>query len=223
MYNITRSPLFIKQTKNVDGFLLDKIKKQIRKIIENPKVGKPLKYKRGERTIYIKPFRLIYSVIGENIVLLKFDHKKVFMGMEMNYRKAVFIVTYSKTKKGIEFILLKRKLHWKGWEFPKGGLEKWEEIRKAVVREVKEETGLKVLKVKKFNVFGKYKYSKKLEDRPGFVGQSYVLYSAEVRKRKVKVDGYEHNDFKWLSFEKALKKLTWGNQRKCLKMVNNSL
>lgn len=55
---------------------MDKIEKQIRKIIKNPNVGKPLRYKRGERTIYVKPFRLIYSIRGEEIILLKFDHRK---------------------------------------------------------------------------------------------------------------------------------------------------
>jgi len=39
------------------------------------------------------------------------------------YRKAVFVLLYSKTKKWIEYLLLKRKLHWKGWEFPKGKIE----------------------------------------------------------------------------------------------------
>ena len=67
---VTRSPLFVKQTKHVDDFLLEKLKKQINKILENPEVGKPLKYKRGERTIYIKPFRLTYSIRYEEIILL---------------------------------------------------------------------------------------------------------------------------------------------------------
>lgn len=73
---ITRSPLFIKQTKHLDSFLLEKIKGQIKKILENPYVGKPLKYKRGERSLYIKPFRLIYAIRGDEIILLKFDHRK---------------------------------------------------------------------------------------------------------------------------------------------------
>ena len=72
---VTRSRLFIKQTKQLDNFLLRKLKKQIIKIIENPFAGKPLKYKRGERTIYIKPFRLIYALSGEEIILLKFEHR----------------------------------------------------------------------------------------------------------------------------------------------------
>lgn len=73
---ITRSPTFIKQTKRLDNFLLKKLKMQITKILENPFIGKPLKYMRGERTIYIKPFRLIYAINKDELILLKFDHGK---------------------------------------------------------------------------------------------------------------------------------------------------
>lgn len=73
---ITRSPLFIRETKKLDKTLLDKLKKQVVKIIKNPQVGKPLKYKRNERTIYIKPFRLIYAIIKDELILLKFEHRK---------------------------------------------------------------------------------------------------------------------------------------------------
>ena len=73
---VTRSPLFLKQVKNLDSFILQKLKKQIKKIIENPNVGKPLKYKRGERSLYIKPFRLIYAIRGDEIILLKCGHRK---------------------------------------------------------------------------------------------------------------------------------------------------
>jgi mRNA-degrading endonuclease RelE of RelBE toxin-antitoxin system len=73
---VTRSPTFIKQTKHLDSFLLTKLKKQIKKILENPLVGKPLKYKRGERSLYVKPFRLIYTLRRDELILLKFDHRK---------------------------------------------------------------------------------------------------------------------------------------------------
>lgn len=73
---ITRSPKFLKETKRLDNDLLIKLNKQILKIIENPEIGKPLKYKRGERTIYVKPFRLIYAVQGDELILLKFEHRK---------------------------------------------------------------------------------------------------------------------------------------------------
>lgn len=73
---ITRSSVFIKQTKQIDSFLLQKLKKQIEKIIENPYVGKPLKYRRGEKCLYVCPFRLIYSVKEGELILLKFEHRK---------------------------------------------------------------------------------------------------------------------------------------------------
>ena len=54
----------------------DKIEKQIEKILKNPNIGKPLKHDlKGERTIYIKPFRLIYTVQKDKLILLKFEHR----------------------------------------------------------------------------------------------------------------------------------------------------
>ena len=143
----------------------------------------------------------------------------------MKYRKAVFVVTYSVREDKVEYLLLKRKLHWKGWEFPKGGRDKGEKILDTVKREIKEETGLKALKIKKFDVSGKYKYDRELDDRPGILGQDYKLFSAEVKKGKVKLDKIhkEHSDYKWVGFDKALKMLKWSNQRKCLRIVNKSL
>jgi 8-oxo-dGTP pyrophosphatase MutT (NUDIX family) len=140
----------------------------------------------------------------------------------VKYRKAIFIVTYARTKKGIEYLILKRKLHWKGWEFPKGGIKFFETKRGAVKRELKEETGLNALKVKKFNNSGTYRYNKKFPDRKGFIGQNFQLYATEVKKSKV-VFGREHSDYKWVGFKEALKKLRWPNQRKSLKIVNTLL
>ncbi len=40
----------------------DRIRKQIRKIIQNPEIGKPYRYaRRGERSVYIGNYRLLYS------------------------------------------------------------------------------------------------------------------------------------------------------------------
>jgi len=76
MVRIIPSNIFKKNIKRLNQFERDKIEKQIKKIIKNPNVGKPLKYKRGERTLYIKPFRLIYAVRDDEIILLKFEHRK---------------------------------------------------------------------------------------------------------------------------------------------------
>ncbi|MEK6842287.1 MAG: NUDIX domain-containing protein, partial [Nanoarchaeota archaeon] len=93
----------------------------------------------------------------------------------------------------------------------------------AVKRETKEETGLIPLKIKKFNVHGKYKYRNKISDREGIIGQSYSLYAAEIKKEKIKFDGREHSDFKWVSYSEAMKMLKHSNQKTCLKKVNDWL
>lgn len=60
-----------------DTQLLKRVKKQINKILDNPNLGKPLRYVlKGERTVYIKPYRLIYSVEGDKLFLLRFMHRK---------------------------------------------------------------------------------------------------------------------------------------------------
>jgi len=143
--------------------------------------------------------------------------------MKPKFRRAAFIVTYALTEKGIEYLILKRKLHWNGWEFPKGAKKFYETYKRAVKRELKEETGLRPLKIKKFEIKGEYYYKKELPDRKGYVGQSYVLYAVEVKKEKIELDKIEHLDYKWVKFESALKKLSWRNQRKCLKIVNDWL
>jgi 8-oxo-dGTP pyrophosphatase MutT (NUDIX family) len=140
--------------------------------------------------------------------------------MRGKYRRAVFALVYTKSKDKIEYLLLKRKLHWAGWEFPKGGVERFETKRRAVKREVKEETGLKILRIKKFPIKGYYNYNKSFKDRPGKIGQNFRLFAVEVKGGKISLDKKEHSGFKWMSFNEAEKKLKWGNQKKCLKIVN---
>ncbi|MFA4953522.1 MAG: NUDIX domain-containing protein [Candidatus Pacearchaeota archaeon] len=140
----------------------------------------------------------------------------------MKYRRGIFIVTYTKEKK-IKYLILKRKLHWIGWEFPKGGKKSSESYKKSVKREIFEETGQRLLRIINLNVNGKYKYPKKIEDRPGIIGQTYKLYAVEIKRNKIKIDKLEHSNYMWVDFKDALRKLTWKDQRKCLKIVNSYL
>ena len=52
----------------------EKVKKQIKKIIENPEIGKPMRYGRaGTREVYVGPFRLSYIYLKEENKLVFFD------------------------------------------------------------------------------------------------------------------------------------------------------
>jgi mRNA-degrading endonuclease RelE of RelBE toxin-antitoxin system len=65
-------------TKVKDASVQQKIKKQIKKIINNPEIGKPMKVSRkGTREFYIPPFRLSYLYVDkeDKIVFLDLYHK----------------------------------------------------------------------------------------------------------------------------------------------------
>ena len=159
-------------------------------------------------------------------ILLRIKEKNMFLKrnkMKEKYRQIVFIVTYAEINKETKYLILKRKMHWRGWEFPKGGINFPESRKSAVKREIYEETGKKTLKIKKFNFHGLYKYKKKLIDRKDFVGQAYSLYAVEVKYGKIKLDQSEHSEYKWLSFNDAVNKVTFQNQKRSLGIINKWL
>lgn len=64
----------ISKIKNIE--LKIKIKKLIKKLIQNPELGKPMKYTRkGTRELYSKPFRLSYIYENDSIIILAYYHK----------------------------------------------------------------------------------------------------------------------------------------------------
>ena len=72
------SGIFEKEVKKVkDRRLKERIRKQVQRIRDNPDAGKPLRFAlKGERTVYIKPYRLIYAVAGDEIIFLRFEHRE---------------------------------------------------------------------------------------------------------------------------------------------------
>jgi mRNA-degrading endonuclease RelE of RelBE toxin-antitoxin system len=53
-----------------------KIKLQIKKIVSNPSIGKPMRYDRkGTRESYVSPYRISYVYIKNKIIFLSIYHK----------------------------------------------------------------------------------------------------------------------------------------------------
>ncbi len=75
---ITYAPKFHKQFKKLDKSYILRIKKLIEKIIEDPDIGKPMRYDRkGTREVYLPPFRLSYTYDQnkDNLYFLAIYHK----------------------------------------------------------------------------------------------------------------------------------------------------
>ncbi|MEK6913343.1 MAG: type II toxin-antitoxin system RelE/ParE family toxin [Nanoarchaeota archaeon] len=77
MVDIVYTDKFEKELKKSDNSIKEKAIKQIKKIIENPETGKPLRYNlKGERTVYVWPFRILYTYFENTIHFLRFEHRK---------------------------------------------------------------------------------------------------------------------------------------------------
>lgn len=76
--NVIWTEKFERELKKVkDKTVKGRVKKQIQKILEDPETGKPLRFElKGERSIRIPPYRLIYAVEGDTLYLLRFEHRK---------------------------------------------------------------------------------------------------------------------------------------------------
>ena len=79
MVAVSYDSLFEKRFKKIkDELLKFKVKKQIIKIIENPEIGKPMRYSRKDtREVYVSPFRLSYMYIKneDKVIFLDLYHK----------------------------------------------------------------------------------------------------------------------------------------------------
>ncbi len=143
--------------------------------------------------------------------------------IQNKYKKIVFVVIFRKTQDNIFYLILKRKLGWKGWEFPKCEIKNDESAIKSIKREVKEETGQVPYYIKKYSINGKFVYEKQTDSKSEFVGSKYGLYSAKVKENQIKISSREHSDYKWADLKTAIRYLEWENQRDSLKIVNKKL
>ena len=76
MVEVVYTEKFEREFRKADGSIKEKAVKQINKIILEPEIGKPLRYDlKGERTIYVKPYRIIYSYFNNRINFLRFEHR----------------------------------------------------------------------------------------------------------------------------------------------------
>ncbi len=140
------------------------------------------------------------------------------MPKEISYGAVIF----RKEKDKILYLLLYRKAHEhykEMWGFPRGLIEKGETPEEDIRREVKEETGIEDLKfIKGFKEKVSWFYKK--EGQTIFKQATYFL--AETKTKKVHLS-FEHNDFKWCTFEDAMKLIKFSDTKNVMKMADEFL
>ena len=130
--------------------------------------------------------------------------------------KSAGAVVFRKDKE-IKYLLLHYEA--KHWDFPKGNIEKGEKDEDTVKREVNEETGITDMElVNGFKESLHYFYKLKEET----VSKEVVFYLAKTETEEVKLS-FEHIGFAWLSYENAMKKLTFKNAKDILEKADKFL
>jgi bis(5'-nucleosidyl)-tetraphosphatase len=99
------------------------------------------------------------------------------------------------------------------WDLPKGNIEKGERPVETMVREVREETGITNLKVipgfeRKIEYFYRRDGKK--------VHKTVVFFLAETAVEEVTIS-FEHQDYRWLDFDEAMKTVTYPNARRLIR------
>ena len=126
-------------------------------------------------------------------------------------------VLFNENGDNIEYLLL----HYPTghWEFPKGNREEGETEVDTIKREIKEETAIDNIEF--INGFRKkitYNYKK----RGNLVEKEVIFYLSRTNSKKVKLS-FEHQGYKWLNYDCAIKLLTYKNSKIILKEANSFL
>jgi len=105
------------------------------------------------------------------------------------------------------------------WDFPKGHIEKGEDMVKTTKREVAEETGLKEIEfIEGFKETIRYFFKFQGKTVLKFV----TFYLVKTKEKNVKIS-WEHIGFQWLPYRAALKQLAFENSKEILKKANKFL
>ena len=134
-------------------------------------------------------------------------------------RNKVQVIIFRKNKGSIEFLLLRRIPERGGfWQPVTGGIEKDEDKKEAVIRELREETG-----IKDFIRIIENVYHLKLEGD----GADEYVFGVEISPNtniSLKKNIYlEHDKYEWYKFEKALSLLKWPGNKEGLRRLNKIL
>lgn len=102
------------------------------------------------------------------------------------------------------------------WDFPKGHIESGETEEQAALRELEEETG-----ISDGNLIPGFREAITYFFQRGenTIHKTVAFFLAGTKTNAVRIS-HEHKGFKWLSFDSAMKQLTFENARKRLESAN---
>lgn len=134
----------------------------------------------------------------------------------MKVHPKVMAIIYSDTGK---FLLLKlnpKTMKTSGWYVVTGGVEKGESFEDAVRREVDEETKLQIVDIKPIDYSFEYEWPK-----GSGKNHSEKVFLVKVKHSDVKITGWEHLEYKWVSKKEFIDGVDWwGSKANLISFLN---
>lgn len=128
--------------------------------------------------------------------------------------KSCGAVVYAKNDE-IKYLLLQYEAG--HWDFVKGNVEEGENEKETTIRELREETGIVDARfVEGFKEHITYFYKRS----GSTVFKEVIFFLMETKTSEVKLS-FEHIDFEWLTFQEAMKRLTFKNARDVLQKADD--
>jgi len=137
------------------------------------------------------------------------------------YRRGASAIVFRR-KNGLKLLILHRKLNWTGYEILKGGLKGRESEDNCLKRELREETGIRKYRHVETGYEYRYSWTKAfIKDNNTYRGAHFRLFIVEDldKSGRIRIDRNEHSGYSWVTAKKALKMLTYKDQRDALRFV----
>ncbi len=171
--------------------------------------------KNGEKIWVAAPksTRFIINDIRRAVSFAEGDESKYML--ECLYESSCGAVVFRNIGGEIRFLLIKNKRS-TNWGFPKGHIENGESKEDTARREVLEETGIHIKILPGFVSTSEYTIQGKVE-------KSVSIFVASTTDTQTKIQQEEIEDYIWLNYSKAIKKLKFENDRSILEKAHEFL
>ncbi|MBU4502789.1 MAG: NUDIX domain-containing protein [Nanoarchaeota archaeon] len=138
--------------------------------------------------------------------------------MEEFVKKGIYVILYDVLDGSINYVILKRKEGWIGWEILKGGIKDNEDINDTAKRETLEEVSLTVDVVKSTeqSIFFSEKDGKRI--RHEMIG----TFFAKVLNHNLILSD-EHSEFRFVNLDEALEMLSFDDVKTLLVKVDKEI
>lgn len=168
----------------------------------------------GEQKIIAAPKskKYIDCEIRESIDF--YTQKRPFF-LDCYYERSCGAVVYRRINNEIRYLLIRNRRS-SNWSFPKGHVEKGETLEDTAIREVFEETGLRINIHPGFKCKSEYTIQNKIQ-------KTVQIFVASTNDIQTKIQVEEIEDYIWLTFENAYKHLKFENDKTILKDAKDYL